>query len=57
MDKFETDLLKTNEDIAHQSREILWWGPGTDLLSPLPTRPRTNVCQFLQLYAAVSLHA
>ena len=57
MDKFETDLLKTNEDIAHQSREILWWGPGTDLLSPLPTRSRTNVCQFLQLYAAVSLHA
>ena len=33
---FESDLLKTNEDIAPQSREILqafaWhWGPGTNL--------------------------
>ena len=31
--KFESDLLKTNEDIASQSREILqtfvWWGAQT----------------------------
>ena len=38
---FESDLLKTKEDIAPQSREILqafaWhWGPGTNLLSPSP---------------------
>ena len=46
---FESDLLKTKEDIAPQSREILqafaWhWGPGTNLLSPshpLPPPPPT----------------
>ena len=31
--KFESDLLKTNEDVASQSREILqtfvWWGAQT----------------------------
>ena len=39
--KFQSDLLKTNEDIARpQSREILqtfvWWGSGTVLVPPLP---------------------
>ena len=33
--KFESDLLKINEDINPQSREILqtlvWWGGGTNL--------------------------
>ena len=42
--KFESDLLKTNEDIARpQSREILqtfvWWGVG-DSLGPSPPPPR-----------------
>ena len=36
--KFKSDLLKTNEDIAPQSREILqtsvWWGH--KLATPLP---------------------
>ena len=40
--KFQSDLLKTNEDIARpQSREILqtfvWWGVG-DSLGPSPPR-------------------
>ena len=37
--KFECDLLKTNEDSAPQSREILptfvWWG-GRHKLAPTP---------------------
>ena len=44
--KFESDLLKINEDINSQSREILqtlvWWG-GTNLpFSPLPPPPPTH---------------
>ena len=38
--KFESELLKTNKDIASQSREILqtfvWWGEQTCLPSPPP---------------------
>ena len=38
--KFESDLLKTNEDIASQSREILqtfvWWGEQTCHPTPPP---------------------
>ena len=44
--KFESDLLKTNEDIARpQGREILqtfvWWGSGT-VLAPPPPRPQSR---------------
>ena len=63
--KFQSDLLKTNEDIARpQSREILqtfvWWGVG-DSLGPSPPPPtttpsRTNVSRFSQLYGAMSSH-
>ena len=39
--KFKSDLLKTNEDIAPQSREILqtsvWWGH--KLANPPPPSP------------------
>lgn len=35
VDKFESDLLKTNENIATQSRDILqtfvWWEPSSSL--------------------------
>ena len=46
--KFESDLLKTNEDIARpQSREILQtfvlWGSGTVLVPPLP--PTSITCK------------
>ena len=49
--KFENDLLKTKEDIAPQSREILqmfvWWGASS---CPLVT----NVCKILRLCRAIS---
>ena len=49
--KFENDLLKTKEDIAPQSREILqmfvWWGA-----SSCP--PVTNVCKISRLCRAIS---
>ena len=42
--KFESDLFKTNEDIAPQSREILqtfvWLGGGT---CPSPYKRRTQI--------------
>ena len=45
--KFESDLSKTDEEIAPQSRKILrtfvWWGPGTNvnnLPPPPPPAPR-----------------
>ena len=47
----QVGLLKTNEDVAPQWRQILqtfvWWGSGTNLLPlPPPHPPRTNVCLF-----------
>ena len=51
--KFESDLLKTNEDIASQRREILQtlvYGGGEKLA---PHR-HTNVCSFPQLCEAIS---
>ena len=45
--KFESDLFKTNEDIAPESRKILrtFFLPG-----PL----HTNFCKFLQVCGAIS---
>ena len=44
VDKFESDLLKTNENIATQSRDILqtfvWWEPSS-FSTPLPPPPTT----------------
>ena len=44
--KFESDLLKTNKDIAPQSREILqtfvWWNK--------LALHHTNICKFSELY-------
>ena len=55
--KSKSDLLKTNEDIARQCRQILqtfvWWGPATNLLSPLPTlhiQTSVNFGNFTELY-------
>ena len=54
---FESDLCKTNEEIAVQSREILqtfvWWkegggGGGTNLAPP------SNVCKFSKICKAMS---
>ena len=49
--------LKTNEDIAPQCRQILqtfvWWGPATNLFSPLPTlsiQTSVNFGNFTELY-------
>ena len=43
---FESDLLKTNEDIVPQSREILqmfiWWGAQTCPLPPTPIQTTVN---------------
>ena len=49
--RFECDLLKTNEDTAPQSREILqtFDGGGHKLAPNL-----TNVCKFSQLCGAIS---
>ena len=49
--KFESDLLKTNEDIASQTRTILqmfvwWWG--TNLPSTIQTS--VNFCNFAKQY-------
>ena len=58
--KFESDLLKTNEDIVVERRTILEmfvWCSGakdTNLLPPPP--PHTNVCKFLQFCGATSFH-
>ena len=55
--KFKSDLLKTNEDIAPQSREIfqtpVWWGH--KLANPPPPFPPTiqtsvNFRSFAELY-------
>ena len=51
--KFESDLLKTNEDIASQRREILQtlvYGGGAKNLAP----HHANVCTFPQLCEAIS---
>ena len=57
--KFKSDLLKTNEDIAPQSREIfqtpVWWGH--KLANPPPPSHNTDVCKFSQLCGAISLLA
>ena len=58
--KFKSDLLKTNEDIAPQSREILqtsvWWGH--ELANPPPSPSHnTDVCKFSQLCGAIFLLA
>ena len=61
--KFKSDLLKTNEDIAPQSREILqtsvWWGHKLANLPPPPPPPshNTDVCKFSQLCGAIFLLA
>ena len=58
--KFESDLLKTNEDIVverHTILEMFVWCSGakdTNLLHPPPHH--TNVCKFLQFCGAISLH-
>ena len=44
--KFESDLLKTNEDVAPQSREIL--------VQICPHHHHSNVCKFSQLCGALS---
>ena len=52
--KFESDLLKPNENIAPQSREILqtfvWWGHKL-------AHHQTNVCKSSKLCGAISLLA
>ena len=52
--KFESELLKTNKDIASQSREILqtfvWWGEQTCLPSPPPPPPSYKRLQTLLNY-------
>ena len=58
--KSKSDLLKTNEDIAPQCRQITdvcMVGAGHKLALPPPHPQHTNVCQFWQLYRAISLHA
>ena len=49
--KFESDLLKINEDIAPQSREILqtlvWWGTQT---CPTTIPTSVNFRNFAKLY-------
>ena len=43
VDKFESDLLKTNENIATQSRDILqtfvWWEASSFSTPPIPLPP------------------
>ena len=55
--KFESDLSKTNEDIAPQRSEILqtfvWRGGGGGGGHILATN-HTNVCKFSQLCTAIS---
>ena len=48
--KFESDLWKTNLDIALQSREILfvWWGAVNSVLHG------TNICKMSWLCGAIS---
>ena len=49
--KFESDLLKTNEDVGPQS---LYGGRGSS--SPHATYHPTNVCEISQLCDLVSYH-
>ena len=50
--KFESNLLKTNEEIAPRRCEILqtsvWWGGGTNL--PPTIQTSVNYHNFAQLY-------
>ena len=58
----KSDLLKTNQHIAPQCRQILqtfvWWGPGTNLLLLPPTqhhvKTSVNFCNFTELYLGQS---
>ena len=59
--KFESDLLKTNEETTSQSREILqtfvWCvcgGGGSNFAPSLPSPYHTNICKFSQLCGAIS---
>ena len=51
--KFESDLLKTNEDIASQTRTILqtfvWWGGGGTNLPPT-IQTSVHFCNFAKQY-------
>ena len=51
--KFESDLLKTNEDINSSSKSRNFNGRLTVGGTNLPP-PHTNVCRFSQLYRATS---
>ena len=35
--KFESDLVKTNQDMAPQSRTLVWWGVGQDSAPTIQT--------------------
>ena len=52
--KFESDLLKTNEDIASQTRTILqmfvWWWGGGDTNLPSTIQTSVNFCNFAKQY-------
>ena len=52
--KFESDLLKTNECISPQSREILQTLDGGRYKLAPPPFPHTYVFRFSQLYRATS---
>ena len=51
--KFESDLLKTYEDIAPQT--FVWWGGGGPHRGapPPPSPPHTNVCNFSTLRSCI----
>ena len=52
--KFQSDLLKTNENIAPQSRDILQTFVWCGALANLPPSPHTTFVKFSQLYGAIS---
>ena len=57
--KFESDLLKTNEDIVVERRTVLemfvWYIGAKDTNLPPPPPHHTNVCKFLLFCGAISL--